>query len=589
MSIKDPNLPNGYDLSKIESPADIRSLSVDELYPLAAELRAALTRKLAAHGGHVGPNLGFLEATIALHYVFDTPEDKIVFDVSHQTYVHKMLTGRIAAFLDPAKYDDVTGFTEPRESPYDLFAIGHTSTSIALAAGLAKARDLKGEKENIVAVIGDGSLSGGEAFEGLDYAAKLDSNFIVVVNDNQMSIEPVYGGLYDNLARLRQTDGTDPCNYFRALGYRYIYVRYGNDLRSLVEAFRAVKGSTEPVVVHIDTDKGHGLPVAELDKEKFHFSAPFDPKTGALLHPSTAESYTDIFARHMLDRITNDPDVCLLTAGTAGAIGFDRDRRRAAGRQFIDVGIAEENAVATASGLAKGGCKPVFADPATFIQRTYDQLSQDVAINLQPATFVTLYASVWGMNDMTHLGFFDVPMISNIPGILFLTPTNAEEYIAMLDWAIDQKETPVVVRTPGGPVIHTDAPVDKDYSHVTYLTVERGEEVAVIAAGAFLSLGAQAVELMKQQGLRPTLINPRVLSHVDTEALDSLRDYRHVITLEDNALDGGMGQKIAAYLGDAPVKVHCLGLPKAFPDRYDPSELLERQGLTPAHIASLAR
>lgn len=587
MNINESNMPNGYDLSKIKSPADIRSLSIDELYPLAAEMRAVLTRKLAAHGGHVSPNLGFLEATIALHYVFDTPHDKIVFDVSHQTYVHKMLTGRIEAFINPEKYDDVTGYSSPLESPYDLFAIGHTSTSVALAAGVAKARDLKGENENVVAVIGDGSLSGGEAFEGLDYAAGLGSNFIVVVNDNQMSIEPVKGGIYDNLTKLRQTNGTDPCNYFSALGYRYIYVPYGNDIRSLVEAFRAVKDSNEPIVVHINTIKGYGLPVAERDKEKFHFSAPFDPKTGSILNPSREESYIDIFARHILSRMSDDPSVCLLTAGTAGAIGFTPERRETAGRQFIDVGIAEENAVATASGLAKGGCKPVFADPATFIQRTYDQLSQDVSINRQPVTFVTVYSGVWGMNDMTHLGFFDVPMISNIPGILFLAPTNAEEYLAMLDWAIDQTEMPVVVRTPGGPVIHTDREVDRDYSDVTYQTVEQGEEIAVIAAGSFFALGYQAVELMKHQGLKPTLINPRMMSHVDAVALDRLRDYRHVITLEDNALDGGMGQKIAAYLGDASVKVHCLGLPTAFPDRYNASELLEQQGLTPHQIVSL--
>lgn len=354
-----------------------------------------------------------------------------------------------------------------------------------------------------------------------------------------------------------------------------------------MEAFRAVKDSNEPIVVHINTIKGYGLPVAERDKEKFHFSAPFDPKTGSILNPSREESYIDIFARHILSRMSDDPSVCLLTAGTAGAIGFTPERRDAAGRQFIDVGIAEENAVATASGLAKGGCKPVFADPATFIQRTYDQLSQDVSINRQPVTFVTVYSGVWGMNDMTHLGFFDVPMISNIPGILFLAPTNAEEYLAMLDWAIDQTKMPVVVRTPGGPVIHTDREVDRDYSDVTYQTVEQGEEIAVIAAGSFFALGSQAVELMKCKGFKPTLINPRVMSCIDTEALDLLRGYRHIITLEDNSLDGGMGQKIAAYLGDAPVKVHCLGLPTAFPDRYNASELLEQQGLTPHQIASL--
>lgn len=586
----DPKNSGALDIAGIKSPADIRSLSLDRLYTLAAQLRAPLICKLSAHGGHVGPNLGFLEAAIALHYVFNTPEDKIVFDVSHQTYVHKMLTGRIKAFLDPADYNEVTGYTQPTESPYDLFAIGHTSTSVALAAGLAKARDLKGGGERVVAVIGDGSLSGGEAFEGLDYGATLGSNFIVVVNDNQMSIAPNHGGLYSNLKLLRDTNGTAECNYFRAMGYKYLYVEYGNDLRSLIKAFREVRDSEVPVVVHINTTKGEGLPVAEREKEKFHFSAPFDPETGALLHPVGGESYIEIFARHMLARMAGDPLVCVLTAGTPGTIGFTPDRRDAAGKQFIDVGIAEQQAVATASGLAKGGARPVFGVCSTFLQRAYDQLSQDVAINGMPATFVTFYGGVWGMNDETHLGFFDVSMITDIPGIKFLAPANVEEYLSMLDWAIDQTEGPVVVRTPSGPVIHATEPVQADWTDTRYQIVEKGEgkEIAIIAAGDFLEMGRKATALLRDKGIAPTLINPRILSELDTETLDTLKDYGLLITLEDNSIDGGIGQKIAAYLGEAPVKVRCLGLPKAFPDRYDAAALLESQGLIPRQIAALA-
>lgn len=581
---------NGFDIAAITSPADIRGLSLDGLYTLAAQLRAPLIEKLAAHGGHVGPNLGFLEATVALHYVFDTPHDKLVFDVSHQSYVHKMLTGRIKAFLDPADYNDVTGYTQPTESPYDLFAVGHTSTSVALAAGLAKARDLKGGHERVVAVIGDGSLSGGEAFEGLDYGATLGSNFIVVVNDNQMSIAPNHGGIYENLKLLRDTNGTAECNMFRAMGYDYMYVEYGNDLRALVKAFREVRDCERPTVVHLNTMKGEGLPVAEQNKEKFHFSAPFDPKTGAPLHPDNEESYIDIFGRHLLERMAGDPDVCVLTAGTPGTIGFPPGRRERAGRQFIDVGIAEQQAVATASGLAKGGAKPVFGVCATFLQRAYDQLSQDVAINGTSAAFVTFYGGVWGMNDETHLGFFDVPMITDIPGIMFLAPTNAEEYVSMLDWAIDQREMPVVVRTPSGPVLHAEGPLQTDWSDTRYEIVEQGEgnRVAIIAAGDFLPLGREAAGLMRDKGIKPTVINPRILSDLDTATLDSLKDYELIITLEDNSLNGGMGQKIAAYLGEAPVKVRCLGLPKAFPDRFNAAELLESRGLTPEKIAALA-
>ena len=571
MSIIDTSLPGSINLSAISSPDDIRPLTIEQLESLADALRAPLIARLAAHGGHAGPNLGFLEATIALHYVFNAPVDKIVFDVSHQTYVHKMLTGRIDAFINPERYGEVTGYTNPGESPYDIFALGHTSTSVSLATGLAKARDIKGTHENVIAVIGDGSLSGGEAFEGLDYAATLKSNFIVIVNDNQMSIAPNHGGIYENLSLLRQTNGTADCNLFRAMGFRYLYVGYGNDLRSLVKAFSEVKDSDTPIVVHINTTKGHGLPVAEKQKEAFHFSAPFNPKTGALSTPANPDNYIDIFTSHMLDRMANNPGLCVLTAGTPGAIGFYPDRREAAGSRFIDVGIAEEQAVAMASGLANAGCNPVFGVCGTFLQRAYDQLSQDLSINRNPATLVT----------------FDVPMISNIPGILFLAPTNVEEYLAMLDWAITQRVTPVVVRTPSGKVVHAEGEVEKDYANAGYLTVEQGRGIAIIAAGDFFTIGRQAAGIMRGRGLNPTLINPRVISHLDTDTLDNLRDYQAVITLEDNTLDGGLGQKIAADLSGSAVTVHTLGLPKAFPDRYKASDLLASCGLTPEAIASL--
>lgn len=574
-------------IADIHSPADIKGRSVNELTSICADLRKVLIQKLAAHGGHVGPNLGFLEATVALHYVFDAPTDRIVFDVSHQTYVHKMLTGRIRAFLDAACYDDVTGFTSPEESPYDLFAIGHTSTSVSLASGLAKARDLKGETHNVVAVIGDGSLSGGEAFEGLDYAATLKSNFIVVVNDNQMSIAPNEGSLYDNLALLRQTSGQATDNYFKSLGYDYLYVADGNNLESLIAAFRKVKDSTKPVVVHLNTEKGMGLPVAQEHKEAFHFHGPFDPVTGQASAPA-AKGYTDIFAEKMLEAIKANPSTVVITAGVPGAVGFGPAQRAQAGKNFVDVGIAEEQAVAMASGLAKEGCTPVVAEPSTFIQRAYDQLSQDVSINRQSALFVTFYGSVWGMNDCTHLGFFDVPMISNIPGILFLAPTCRQEYLAMLDYALDRQDGPTLVRTPTGAVVEREGDFDIDYSTAGYEVVEQGAEVAIIAAGDFLPLGLEAAAAMKAKGLQPTVINPRYMSKLDEATLDTLRDYRLVITLEDNAVDGGLGQKIATYLGSARADVKCLGLPKAFPNRYKASALLEQQGLTPEAIAALA-
>ena len=573
-------------LKEIHSPADIKGLSLDQLYTLSGELRAALMRKLAAHGGHVGPNLGVVEATVALHYVFDAPKDKIVFDVSHQSYVHKMLTGRIEAFLDPARYDEVTGFTCPGESEYDLFEVGHTSTSIALATGLAKARDLEGGKENVVAFIGDASLGGGMALEALNYAPELKSNLIVILNDNQMSIAENHGELYTHLAELRKSNGTCENNIFKALGYEYIYVEAGNDLRALIQAYKAAKDQDRAVLVHINTMKGMGLPCAEAHKETFHFSAPFDLKTGAFTHPMSGESYDDIFAQTMLKRVREDKKVVMMNAGTPGAIGWDEEARKAAGSQYVDVGIAEQDCVTMAAGLAKGGAKPVMGVVSTFVQRAYDQLSHDVAINNLPVTVVEFYASMFGMNDITHLGFFDIAMISNIPNIRMLAPASAEEYTAMLNRALDAPEGPVVIRTPGGRVVHQDTPVNMDFTR--YDVVEQGADVAIIAEGPFLAIVREAAAIMRDKGVAPTVINPRILSQVDAQCLDSLKDYRLVITVEDGIVDGGFGQKVAAYLGNAPVKVTCLGLKKEFVDRFNVKELMEANGLTPQQIADLA-
>lgn len=574
------------DLKSIHSPEDIKNLTLEELKDLSEELRANLMKKLSAHGGHVGPNLGVVEATVALHYVFDAPKDKIVFDVSHQSYVHKMLTGRIEAFIDPAHYDDVTGYTCPRESEYDLFEIGHTSTSIALAAGLAKSRDLEGGKENVVAFIGDASLGGGEALEALDFAPTLGSNFIVILNDNQMSIAENHGALYDHLAELRKTNGTAANNIFRALGYQYIYVEEGNDLQALIRAFKAARDTDHAVLVHINTVKGEGLPVAEAHKEEFHYTGPFNLKTGAPLVADESEDYGEIFARHLLIRMQDDPKVVTITAGTPGAIAFTPERRVEAGRQFVDVGICEQAATALCAGLAKGGCRPVFGVMATFIQRAYDQLSQDIAINNLPAVIVDFAGGVWGIPDMTHLGFFDIAMISNIPEFVFLAPVSAEEYLSMLDWAIEQTDHPVLLRTPGGPVVHSDRPVDVDFFR--YDVVEEGEQIAIIGAGSFFDIASEAASILRKQGLNPMLINPRNLSQLDEECLDTLKGYKTVVTLEDGILDGGFGQKVAAYLGDSPVRVITLGLKKEFLDRYDAAEVLKANGLTPEQVAEAA-
>lgn len=575
------------DINNIHSSADIKSLGPDELTDVCAQIRTALLTKLSSHGGHVDPNLGMVEMSVALHYVFDLPKDKIVYDVSHQSYVHKMLTGRMEAFTDPAHYNDVTGYTNPKESATDLFTIGHTSTGVSLAGGLVKARELIGGDENIIAVVGDGSLSGGEAFEGLDYAATLKSKFIIVVNDNEMSIAENHGGLYSNLRDLRESNGQCECNYFKAMGLDYRYVAYGNDLRPLIEAFEDVKRLDHPVVVHIHTQKGEGYAPAEAHKEQFHFSAPFDVATGNLLNMNEAPDYGDITAEHLLEMMKQDPSVVAITAGTPGVIGFGPERRRLAGEQFVDVGIAEQEAVALASGIAKGGGKPFFGVVSSFVQRAYDQLSQDMAINSTSPVIGIFYGTVLGMNDVTHLGWFDIALISNIPGVVYLAPTCKEEYLAMLTWAMKQNSYPVALRVPGTKVVESGRTYPSDYSDINKYSVEhKGDSVAIIAAGAFFSRGEQLRELLADKGVDATLINPRFLSGLDVELLDSLRrDHQLVVTLEDGVLDGGFGEKVARFYGtDKDMMVKCYGLQKEFADRYSYQQILEQNHLMPEQM-----
>lgn len=571
----------------IKSPADVKRLTLEEMEELAVEIRTLLIEKLSRHGGHCGPNLGMVEATIAMHYVFNSPEDKIVFDVSHQSYPHKMLTGRAEAFINAEHYDDVSGYSEPSESRHDHFVIGHTSTSVSLASGLAKGRDLRGEKGNVIAVIGDGSLSGGEALEGLDWAAELGTNLIVVVNDNQMSIAENHGGLYQNLEELRKSNGTCANNLFRAMGLDYIYVDKGNDLASLIEAFRKVRDTDHPVVVHINTLKGKGYELAEKDQERWHWSAPFDIATGELRSTSDGEDYNDLTATHLLQRMKQDKTVCAITAGTPGIWGWTPERRNEAGRQFVDVGIAEEHAVALASGIAKAGGKPVFGVCSSFVQRAYDQLSQDLCINDSPATILVLWGSLSAMNDVTHLCHFDIPLMSNIPNLVYLAPTNREEYLAMLDWSLEYKEHPVAIRVPVGATVAASHPVAADYSRLNqYEVVRRGNDVAILALGNFFALGESVCGLLKAQGISATLINPRYISGIDTELLDSLAaDHRTVVTLEDGALDGGFGEKIARHYGATTVKTLCYGAKKGFVDRYSPAEYLAANRLTDTMIA----
>ena len=574
-------------LENINSPADVKKLSVGELTSLCAEMREALIQKLSVHGGHVGPNLGMVEATVAMHYVMNSPVDKFVFDVSHQSYAHKMLTGRKEAFTNPDCYDEVSGYTEPSESVHDHFVIGHTSTSVSLASGLAKARDLRGERFNVVAVIGDGSLSGGEAFEGLDVAAELGSNMIVVVNDNQMSIAENHGGLYRNLQLLRETNGEASCNFFKAMGFDYLYVADGNDVEAMIEAFSRVRDIDHPIVLHINTLKGKGYRFAECQKERFHWSMPFDIPTGELKKPAGDKGYDTLTAEHLLSLMKADRTVVGITAGTPAVFGFTKDRRERAGKQFIDMGIAEEQAVAMASALAKGGAKPVFGVYSTFIQRAYDQLSQDLCINNNAALLLVFWGGLESMNDVTHLCLFDIPLISNIPNMVYLAPTCREEYFAMLEWGIRQKDHPVAIRVPVNGVITRGIEPAKDYGELNRYEISHlGEKVAVLGLGSYYQLGEEVVRLLKQEkGIDATLINPRFITGLDEALLDDLKK-RHtlVVTLEDGVLDGGFGEKIARYYGPSEMKVLNYGVRKEFIDRFDVSEQLLKNRLTAPQI-----
>lgn len=574
-------------IEKINGPEDVKKLTVDEMTVMAGEMREALLKRASIHGGHFGPNFGMVEATIALHYVFESPKDKIVYDVSHQTYPHKMLTGRKDAYLYEEHYDDVSGYSNPNESIHDHFTVGHTSTSVSLACGLAKARDLKGEEGNVIAVIGDGSLSGGEALEGLDYAVELDGNLIIIVNDNDMSIAENHGGLYGNLKLLRETNGQAECNLFKAMGLDYIYVDHGNDVGELIEAFQSVKDSKKPVVVHINTLKGKGYAPAEQNKEVWHYNGPFHIETGEPLYEMTEEDYSDISMNYLLDKMKKDPAVVAITSGTPTVMGFTEDKRKEAGKQFVDVGIAEETAVALASGIAANGGKPVYGVYSTFVQRTYDQIAQDLCINNSPATIVTFCGSVYGMNDVTHLGLCDITMMANIPNLVYLAPTTKEEYLAMLDWSIEQNEYPVAIKLPGGSVISDGKEITKDFGDLNkYEVTQKGSKVAVIGLGTFYGLCKEvAEELKKVTGTDATVINPYYITGIDAELLEELKkDHDVVITLEDGILDGGFGEKIARFYGDSDMKVLNFGLKKEFLDRYDVAEVLKENHLTKEQI-----
>lgn len=572
-------------LETINSPKDIKKISLAELQQLAQEIREGILNRDSLIGGHVGPNLGIVETIIALHYVFDTPKDKIVYDVSHQCYPHKMLTGRWKGFFDAEEMRKISGYTNPNESEYDNFIVGHTSTSVSLATGLAKARDLRGEHHKVIALIGDGSLSGGEALEGFSNAAVLNSNILIIVNDNEMSIAENHGGIYTNLRLLRETNGTAECNMFKAWGFEYRYVADGNNQENMIKVLQELKDVKKPTVLHIHTLKGKGYAPAEENKERWHWSLPFDRKTGEITADISGENYSDITYDFLYARHQQDKNMVVISAGTPGAYGLNPERRASFGENYIDVGIAEEQAVAMASALAKGGCRPVFMVYSSFLQRTYDQLSQDLALNNNPAVILVFSAGISGM-DATHLGSFDIPLVANIPNIVYLAPTGKEEYLAMLNWGLKQNEHPVVIRVPLA--VTKGGKAEESYGDLNrYQLVKQGSKVAVLALGSFFELGESVVAELKEQGIDATLVNPRYITGVDEKLLMELaKNHQVVATLENGELDGGFGEKIASFYGASKVKVLNFGAKKEFTDRVPYAELMKRYHLTPEQITA---
>lgn len=628
-------------LSSIHTPADVHALSAQQLRDLCFEIRTTLLDYGRKHGGHIGSNLGVVELTVALHRVFSSPHDRFIFDVSHQSYVHKMLTGRAEAYLDESRFGEVTGFTNPLESEHDSFVLGHTGTSISLACGLAKTRDMQrtatGESAigNVVAIIGDGSLSSAIAFEGLNNAAEQGGNLIIIVNDNEMSIAEDFGGMYGQLAKLRASDGTAELNLFKAFGLDYRYVEQGNDVDTLVEVLNEVKGIDHPIVVHIHTTKGLGFDDGEESDNGSDGCNQTNPQPHAgkceanhwqdpeasLGKPLDARKYYGEMAMASLERrFSNEPGLVVVSPATPGSNGITRDFRERASAHYVDTGITEEHAAAFAAGIAKAGGRPVLATSATFFQRTFDQLQQELALNHVPATLLIFGAGISGA-DNTHSGAFDMTMFANVPDVTCLAPASGEQMLDMLAWATGPSDHGVVaIRMPGEQILSLERTADMAFDPLQraeehdpavniagecpfarYQIVQPGKDVAILGLGNTMPLAAEVTSALAEDdathaAITATLVDALQYSTMDAELLTMLADgHRLVVTLEDGQLEGGWGEKVTAFYANSNnakashVRVLNFGASKEFTDRVPLDELNERYGLTTATIVSRIR
>ncbi len=570
--------------NKIEERiANIKSLDIDELNDLAEDIRHILIDKMSKTGGHVGPNLGTVELTIALFKLFNFPHDKIVYDVSHQSYTHKILSGRLSNYVHGVEFDKLSGYTDPNESAYDNYTIGHTSTSIALAVGMAKARDLRGSDEKIIALIGDGSITGGMAMEALNNASIIKGNLIIILNDNDMSIAENHGGLYEHLRNLRNSNGELENNFFKNFGLDYRYIDDGNNIEAILKTFSEIKDINHPIVVHVNTLKGKGLKYAEENPEAWHWHAAFDKETGEYLDDSGEKGYGVYTSETLLEMMKNDSSIVAIAAGSPASIGFSKEKRIKAGSQFVDVGIEEQMAVTLAAGLAKMGAKPVFGTSTSFIARALDQISHDVALNNLPVTIISCAASIYAMNDQTHLGIYDIANFSHIPNLVMIAPSSIEEYVATLSYAVNQNKAPIMIKMPGK-IIHEE-PRDYKFDNYKFEIIEQGNEIAILALGTFMTLGKELHHELKNHGINASLINPRFVTPIDEELLSNLsKSHNKIITLEDGILDGGFGEKIAAFYAKSNIRVYNYGFKKEFIDQYDADEIVRKSGMTVENI-----
>lgn len=571
-------------LDKVNNPSDVKKLSLSELEDLANDIRELLVNKVSKVGGHFGPNLGVVEMTIALHKVFNSPVDKIVWDVSHQSYPHKILTGRKQGFVD-GHFHDITPYTDQEESEHDFFTIGHTSTSIALAEGLAKARDLKGEAGNIIAVIGDGSMSGGLAFEGLNNAAELNSNLIVILNDNEMSIAKNYGGLYPHLAELRATNGQANNNLFKAFGFDYHYLENGHSIADLIGLFEEVKDANHPVLLHIHTEKGHGVDWALKDKQTNHWRSPFDIETGEPLKQSPAKpTFESTIVDFLEEEIEAGKPVLAMNAAIPGAFGLGRIEAKYPDH-YWDSGIAEQHNISMATGFATAGAKPYIFHSATFLQRAYDQISHDLAINKVPAVLIVRGSTITN-SDRTHQGTFERAMLATIPNLIYLAPAHVAELKEMLRFASQQTENPVVISIPAQQDMEKQY-VKKEFATPNYDIIQKGSRVAILGLGGFLQLGKEVATELEKSGITATIINPRFIASLDEKTLESLKDnHELVVTLEDGSIDGGFGQRIAGFFGPTEVKVLVKGSLREFTEVVPQAELYDRYRLNKEQIVA---